>query len=96
MTNNIEKMVLESINNNASIMPLFKTGYAYSQVLQWCLELENRGLIKWGNDDVRILTDKGYECLREHNKSPNNKSFLIRPLCQYKSEKKRIEDIYLP
>jgi len=96
MTNNIEKMVLEAINNSASVMPLFKTGYAYSQVLQWCKDLEDMGLIKWGSDEVRVLTNKGYERLKEYNEYPNNTSYLIKPLSQYKSEKKRVEDIYLP
>lgn len=96
MTKNVEKMVLESINNSASVMPLFKTGYAYSQVLQWCKELENMGLIKWGNEDVRVLTEEGYKRLREYNECPQNTSYLIKPLNQYKREKKRVEDIYLP
>jgi len=62
----IEKMILETINNTGSIMPLFKTGYAYSQVLNWCNELEKEGLICRNEDDIRILSVSGIQKLNEY------------------------------
>lgn len=92
----IEKLVLQTINNNASIMPLFKVGYAYSQVLSWCMELEENGLIGWSEDDIRKLTVLGEKRLEELQVLSEKVNTLIIPLNQYKVERQGIEEIYLP
>lgn len=91
----IEKLVLQTVNNSASIIPLFKTGYAYAQVFNWCKELEEKGYLGW-NDDIRVLTSLGRKRLMELSAVTENADLLIRPLSQYKTDKKSIEEIYLP
>ena len=92
----IEKMILETINNTVSIMPLFKTGYEYSQVLNWCNELEKEGLICRNEDDIRILSVSGCQKLNEYNKISEKTMYYIKPLKQYETEKLGVEDVFLP
>jgi len=96
MKNEMEELILETIQKNASVMSLFKLGYPYSQMMRWCQELEEEGKIDW-DEGARKLTKKGRVRLTELRKSnPKSANFVIHPFSQYKIEQINIEDIYLP
>lgn len=92
----VEKMILQTVNNTGSIMPLFKTGYAYSQVMNWCNELEKEGLISRDDDGIRILTKLGLDKLVVYGNVSEKDMCYIQPLNQYKTNKMGVEDVFLP
>lgn len=93
----IEKMLLETIQKNASVVSMFKTGYSYAEIMQCCEKLEEEGKIEWDEDGAKCLTKIGKVRLKELKKEyPKEGDYTIRPLSQYKMVALDIEDIYLP
>ncbi len=97
MKTSIEYLILNTIKKNASIMTLFRTGYSYTSVMEWCDLLENEGKITFDDNGIRILTLIGNTRLAELKKMPHTKNFnVILPYHQYKIFQMSIEEVYLP
>lgn len=93
----VEVMILETIGKSASVMSLYKAGYSYSQVMQWCKELQSEGKIAWDEEGGRYLTPRGKIRLSELKKGTRGYYYeLIQPLRQHRFERMNIEDIFLP
>lgn len=90
----IEFLVLDTIKMHSTIMPLFTSGYSYSEVIEWVKQLENEGKICYNEMGQRTLSDIGLSRW-EIIKTKKN-TFAILPLNNYKVRKIDIDEIYLP
>lgn len=86
--------MLDLIDRKASVSSLFKTGYPYSKIVKWYMDLEAEGYIRSEDGGYKFLTEKGRDRLAELKKRKRYEA--IGKLEQYRIPKKAIEDIYLP
>lgn len=97
MKKSIEYLILDTIKRKSSVMSLYKAGYSYLKVIEWCNTLEQEGKININDDGYREITPIGKKCLDELKNENNYKQFFtILPYSQYKITQLNIEEIYLP
>ena len=90
-----EYLILDTLQKRGALISLFKTGYSYSQILQWCTVMEDQGEIFLGESGMWELTAQGKARLSDLKKT-SKKPMMIRPYMQYKREKKLdLDDLYL-
>lgn len=94
MKDTVEFLILDTIKKRASIMPLFSVGYSYSKVMEWVMELENKGLIEYNIDNQRKLSVIGEQKWQFYKKEKKN--FVILPMEEYRRNRINIDEIYLP
>lgn len=94
MNRKIELFLLDTVKKHGTFMPLFKSGYSYSKIMFWGKELEDKNLIAFDENGIRLLTDLGFKRLSLLKKE--TRCFNILPLINFKTERIDIDDIYLP
>lgn len=94
MNNTTEFMILDIIRKNASIMPLFRSGYSYSKIMEWTRRLEREGKVVYNESGYRELTEEG-RC-RWKTLKKKRERFVILPLQDYKVPQLEIDEAYLP
>lgn len=91
-----EYLILDTIKNSGSMMSLFKTGYSYASVMEWCHELEKVGKIVFNENGYRELTNEGRVRWAALKKRKGVQKTTILPYSQYKIPRMDVDEIYLP
>ena len=92
MKRNVEQFILKTIDKNESILSLFSLGYYYAQIFKWLNELESNGYIE-KKDGIEMITDNGKKRLMDLELTSK---INILPLEEFKTDRKDIDEIYLP
>ena len=96
MNIDMERLLLETVLRQGSLMPMLRSGYTYSVVMEAYYELADAKLVYRDENGIDQLTEFGRDKLKELRKENKTKYKVIQPLIQERITKMNPEDIYLP
>lgn len=96
MNTEMERLFLETVLRQGSLVPLIRCGHAYSLVIRLYEELMAANYIIRDENGVDQLTESGKKRLIILRKTRKAAYKMIQPLRHEKVAKMKPEDIYLP